>query len=107
MKICEDPCPIFGFRNLIFFYYTSHLLTVIRIIVTGLLSQHSPIRTPSFESHLADLLGNKAHHEDDNGGHKQEYTHIGESTLGEIRIKVIDQSSQKHDETDGQKDPHW
>ena len=105
-----DYLPAVGMSGMRDFVNIAALLSIvlaaIRSFVARFLFQYSTIRAPSFESHLADLLGNKAHHEDDNGGHKQEYTHIGEPVVGKKRVEVIEQSSQKHDKTDRQKDPH-
>ena len=67
---------------------------------------YKTIRPSSFEPHLADLFRYQTHHENDNGGHKHENTHVGKSTAGYIRIEVIGHSQKKHREADGKKYPH-
>ena len=60
-----------------------------------------------FKPHLRYLLGYQAHHKNNNGCCKQKCTHIRKTAMGDICVKVVGQSKQKHDKTYWNEYPKW
>ena len=67
------------------------------------MSSNKPIPFAFFKPHLADLFGNQAQHEYQNGGCEEKCTHVGKPTGGKKGIAIICQACQEKAHADGEK----
>ncbi len=71
-----------------YFADRNNLFTLIRRF--AMLNRFSHFTT--FKSHLAYLFRNQTHHEDDNGGHEEQCTHVSEPVIQDEGIEIITQA---------------
>ena len=63
------------------------------------MSSNKAIPFAFFEPHLADLLGNQAQHEYQNGGGKEKRAHVGKPAGSKKGIGIIGKADQKEAHT--------